>query len=142
MVSQHPACHETKSNRVCHEAAKHFYRFAAPRRVAGRDGIYVLKTPAACYRRTSKQPATSCQLHDEGCLAVGIGAVGLKRGGGTGAWAGGSPKKDAITAKKPHDIDFVNTEPPSSNARFQEHDLIKVAPRHVAPLASGLEFPR
>ena len=48
----------------------------------------------------------------------------------------------ALIAAKPHDIYVVNTEPPSSNARFQEHDLIKVAPRHVAPLASGLEFPR
>ena len=57
----------------------------------------------------------------------GIGAVGLKRGGGTGAWAGGLPKKDAIAAK-PHDIDTVNTEPPSLNAYSRGRDLVQSRP--------------
>ena len=52
---------------------------------------------------------------------------------------------DAIAAKKRHDIYVVNTEParPLRQTRILKNTTHRRAvPRHVAPLASGLEFPR
>jgi len=35
---------------------------------------------------------------------------------------------DAVAAKKPHDIDFVNTEPPSPNAPSRGRNLVQLRP--------------